>query len=149
MLFHRPLNTVGMPYYRETLLSAWPSQLVHDVGTPPAKFDKDLMTSLKPHKFGIGFYGENTVKERRNEVLDRNLGDQIGKGLQPKFLSERARELASGGYSGTSTPPEQPEVAQGSAAKGKAAEMQGNMRAMYQQVEIKYSKFGVDDFDFG
>jgi PAB-dependent poly(A)-specific ribonuclease subunit 2 len=42
-----PLNTVGMPYYRELLLSAWPDHMVSDVGAQHPKVDAQLFPSWK------------------------------------------------------------------------------------------------------
>jgi PAB-dependent poly(A)-specific ribonuclease subunit 2 len=132
-----------MPYYRETLASAWPD-FVSDVGAPPAKFDPQFLAALKPAEFGL--YGRNTRGLLRNQVEDTRVAERgPTSGLRaPKFLSEKARESA-----------------QESGAAGAAVEEISNRLVIldvdssksevpltYRNVEMKYSKFGVDDFDF-
>ncbi|KAL2689869.1 poly(A)-specific ribonuclease [[Neocosmospora] mangrovei] len=117
-----------------------------DVGAPPVKFDTQFLSGLKATEFGL--YGRNTRGLRRNQAEDtRNVNKAGSSGLKaPKFLSEKARELAS---------------SQAAALDDKADELAGpfteleieskrsEVPVMYRNVEIKYSKFGVDDFDFG
>ena len=58
----------------------------------------------------------------------------------PKFLSEKAREAGSN----------TPDPSARAAAAGGLAEGSGSgVPNKYHQHEIKYSKFGIDDFDFG
>ncbi|KAH6894338.1 ubiquitin carboxyl-terminal hydrolase-domain-containing protein [Thelonectria olida] len=138
-----PLNSIGMPYYREMLASAWPD-IPYDVGGPPIKFDAQFLAGLKATEFGL--YGRNTRGLRRNQVEDtRNINKSNSSGLKaPKFLSEKARELA------TSVP----KSSDADELISPLAEMEieskkSEVPVMYRNVEIKYSKFGVDDFDFG
>lgn len=141
----RPFNTIGLPYYRDTLASAWPD-IPCDVGAPPVKFDAQFLSGLKATEFGL--YGRNTRGLRRNQAEDtRNVNKAGSSGLKaPKFLSEKARELAT---------------SQAVSSDDKADELtspfteleieskKSEVPVMYRNVEIKYSKFGVDDFDFG
>lgn len=136
----RPLNTIGMPYYREVLLSAWPD-IICDVGAPPPKLDPQWLSTLT--KYDAGFYGKPREGLRRNQVENtRTLEKSSRTGLQaPKFLSEKAREskLSSTKDDGVS------EALAQLGLRGSESEVP----VMYRAVEIKYSKFGVDDFDFG
>lgn len=116
------------------------------MGAPPVKFDAQFLSGLKATEFGL--YGRNTRGLRRNQAEDtRNVNKAGSSGLKaPKFLSEKARELAT---------------SQAAASDDKADELAGpfteleieskksEVPVMYRNVEIKYSKFGVDDFDFG
>ena len=59
---------VGMPYYREPLLSSWSQAhpLISDAGAPPLRFDQSYLDSL--NKLEYGYYGRNTRGGFRNQV---------------------------------------------------------------------------------
>jgi PAB-dependent poly(A)-specific ribonuclease subunit 2 len=138
-----PLNTVGMPYYKETLLSSWPSHMIFEVGASPAKIDSTILSNMT--RTDIGFFAKNPKTKRRNQVEITRQSDRSSDSLTPpKFLSEKSRASQSP-----------------SEADAKALETMETLTdlhlddvtrkdvpAMYGNVEIKYSKFGVDDFDF-
>ncbi|KAL6918053.1 hypothetical protein FSHL1_009482 [Fusarium sambucinum] len=140
-----PLNTIGMPYYREVLASAWPA-IPCDVGAPPVKFDAQFMSGLKATEFGL--YGRNTRGLRRNQVENtRNVHKSGSSGLKPpKFLSEKARELAS---SNVADSDDRIDELLGKLAAMEVESKKSEVPLMYRTVEIKYSRFGVEDFDFG
>lgn len=131
-----------MPYYRDTLLSAWPPT-VSEVGAPPVKFDPQFLDTLAHAEFG--FYGHNSRGLRRNQVEKAKKTDKsIAPGIQaPKFLSEKARESANA----SGSPPS--EARAEDVITNFASSSNSEVPVMYRNVEIKYSKFGVDDFDFG
>ncbi|KAI6783498.1 ubiquitin carboxyl-terminal hydrolase family protein [Emericellopsis cladophorae] len=139
-----PSNLIGLPYYRELLASAWPEN-VSDVGAPPVKYDPQFLASLKPSDFGL--YGRNTRGLRRNQVeLTRDSEKQAKTGLKaPKFLSEKARESVQSIGGGDDKADDLASPLGDTTIDSKKAEVP----VMYRSVEIKYSKFGVDDFDFG
>ncbi|KAJ3497164.1 hypothetical protein NLG97_g2114 [Lecanicillium saksenae] len=139
-----PLNTVGLPYYRDVLASAWPD-LVSDVGAPPLKLDQQFLSTLKATGFAL--YGRNTRGLRRNQIEDtRNLTKSVNSGLKaPKFLSEKARESAKSDGAGD----DRADELNSPMAETEIESKKSEVPAMYGNVEIKYSKFGVDDFDFG
>lgn len=129
-----PLSLVGMPYYHDRLLSAWPSHLVFDLGSPPAPIDPQLKPYLRPGEMGL--YGPNPRKTYRYQA-DSNRSQLPPEPpavlLAPRFLSEKARAAARavGGNDDSSLHDYEDPLLK------------------YSNVEIKYSKFGVDDFDFG
>lgn len=131
-----------MPYYKEQLLSSWPSHTVFEVGAPPPKIDSAILGSMT--RTEIGFFAKNPRTKRRNQVEVTRQSDKADSLTPPKFLSEKARS------SQTFSEPD-----------AKTAETMETLTdlhlddvtrkdvpAMYGNVEIKYSKFGVDDFDF-
>lgn len=134
-----------MPYYREKLASAWP-EIISDVGAPPVRFDPQFLASLKSTDFG--FYGRNTTGLRRNQIEDtRSSKRSANFGLKaPKFLSEKARESAK---SDSTSAGERADELSNPFAEMEIESRKSEFPMMYRNVEIKYSKFGVDDFDFG
>ena len=138
-----PLNLIGMPYYREMLFSAWPSHLVSEVGAPPSKIDAGILASLK--RSDIGGYASFPRKTRRYQFEDTRAVQRAHDTLSaPRFLSERQKD-DSQGHDGTRRMSDALE-ALGDLALGGATRR--DVPVMYRNVEIKYSKFGVDDFDF-
>ncbi len=133
-----------MPYYREQLLSAWPSHMIFEIGAPPAKIDPQLLSTITITEWGG--YGRNTKTARRNQVENtRKLMEKSSASIQaPKFLSEKARESANT----TSMERRISDVADALGA-AELSSLKAEVPVMYRNVEIKYSKFGVDDFDFG
>lgn len=70
----------------------------------------------------------------------------VNAGLKaPKFLSEKARELAKSDAGGN----DKSEDPNNHHVETEIESKKSEVPAMYGNVEIKYSKFGVDDFDFG
>ena len=137
------MNTIGMPYYREQLLSAWPSHMIFEVGAPPPKPDPQFMLTLKNTDWGG--YARNTKTGRRNQVENTRMADKGIASLQaPKFLSEKARESANSMNM-------ERRISDVADALGVAelSSLKAEVPVIYRNVEIKYSKFGVDDFDFG
>ncbi|PWY70997.1 hypothetical protein BO70DRAFT_321589 [Aspergillus heteromorphus CBS 117.55] len=137
-----PLNMVGMPYYHDRLFSAWPSHLVFEVGSPPAAVDQALIPYLRPAE--IGHYAPNPKKTRRYQVENtRALSSAEPALIAPKFLSEKAREQSKAKSDGAIT--DTVEALAGAKINGEADD---DPLLKYSNVEIKYSRFGVDDFDF-
>ncbi|RYN40444.1 PAB-dependent poly(A)-specific ribonuclease subunit [Alternaria tenuissima] len=138
-----PLSTVGMPYYKEQLLSSWPSHLVFEVGAPPPKIDSAILNNMT--RTEIGFFAKNPRTKRRNQAEATRQVDRVSESLSaPKFLSEKTRASQS------FTEPD----AMASETMETLTDLhlddvtRKDVPAMYGNVEIKYSKFGVDDFDF-
>ncbi|KAH9484202.1 PAN2-PAN3 deadenylation complex catalytic subunit PAN2 [Psilocybe cubensis] len=121
-----PLNVIGMPYFDTQLLSVWPSNLAHKASSysPPPRIPPQILTSMK--------YNENIAyaslpKELRGR---RNM------------TSAGPRKGVSRFHSGKNAMESEPE-----------AEMfdhyDDEVPRIYRRVEIEYSKFGIEDFDFG
>ena len=132
-----------MPYYREMLFSAWPSHIISEVGAPPGKIDTGILSSLK--RSDIGGYTAFPRKTRRYQYEDTRAVQRAHDSLAaPRFLSERKKDDSqdSDGQRRMSDAFE----ALGDLALGGVTRR--DVPVMYRNVEIKYSKFGVDDFDF-
>lgn len=141
-----PLSSIGIPYYRETLFSALPPDLISDVGAPPVQLDPAFLATLKQTEWGL--YGRNVRGLRRNQVEDtRSTMKSSGALRPPKFLSEKARESALS-YGGDSASDSKTELTPESSPT-ELESLKPEAPPMYRIMEIKYSKFGVDDFDFG
>ena len=131
-----------MPHYREKLLSYWPNDHVYEVGHPSPKTDPDILKMMVATQ--IGYRARNPRKTLRNQVQETHVTDPTDLSIAaPKFLSEKATE------------PETPTGGERRISDAEAlinAALAGSTKAevpvMYRNVEIKYSKFGVDDFDF-
>lgn len=67
----------------------------------------------------------------------------------PKFLSEKARESAMSSSAGAASSDSKTEQAHDSSSPSELESLKPEAPPMYRNLEIKYSKFGVDDFDFG
>ncbi|KAJ5899587.1 hypothetical protein N7495_004331 [Penicillium taxi] len=137
-----PLSMVGMPYYHERLYSAWPSHLIYEVGSPPAPLDHSVIPYLRPAE--MGHHAPNPRKTRRNQVENTRALSSVEPALMaPKFLSEKARDHGKSKSVGSIT-----DVTEGLAGANISGENEDDPLLKYSNVEIKYSRFGVDDFDF-
>ena len=113
------------------------------MGAPPAKIDAALIGSLK--RADLGGYASFSRKTRRYQFEDTRAVQRAHDTLAaPKFLSEKTKDDPS-------RMDGERRISDALEALGDLA-MDGTTRrevpVMYRNVEIKYSKFGVDDFDF-
>ncbi|BDD62899.1 poly(A)-specific ribonuclease [Monascus purpureus] len=137
-----PLNMIGMPYYNERLFSAWPSHLVFEVGSPPAPIDQSIIPYLRPAE--LGHVAPNPKKTPRYQVENtRALTSTEPALIAPKFLSEKAREQSKAKLDGAIS--DTTNALAGAKING---QREDDPLLKYSNVEIKYSRFGVDDFDF-
>lgn len=129
-----PLSEVGMPYYSSELLSTWPAHLVYDVGLPAPRIDEKTFKGMTRQDWYL--YGRWNSNGRRRYQVDKV--DRVEEA--PRFRSQVEKErVLAGAEDG-----EEMEKVVGRFEGG-----EGGVPNYYKQVEIKYSKFGVEDFDFG
>ncbi|KAK9240841.1 ubiquitin carboxyl-terminal hydrolase-domain-containing protein [Lipomyces kononenkoae] len=124
-----PLNTVGMPYYKEKLLSAWPPDMVFNVARPPEPMDPEILATMKM----VDFVGYAPFPKRHRRYVTESLpysNYSKTESKTPMFRSEQDKVSAQLGTSRTMEATTDPVES-------------------FKKVEIKYSKFGVEDFDFG
>jgi PAB-dependent poly(A)-specific ribonuclease subunit 2 len=132
-----------MPYYKEQLLSSWPSHLVSEVGAPAPKLDNAILSTMT--RTELGFFAKNPRTKRRNQAEGTRLVDRVSDSLSaPKFLSEKTRASLSF----TEHEARSVETMEALTDLHLDDVTRKDVPAMYGNVEIKYSKFGVDDFDF-
>ena len=136
-----------MPYYREKLLSAWPATELCDVGKPITKIDTDVEARLTQLRTGHMVFSKapNPRKHLRNQTAhDPDMERKDTALATPRFLSEKARQVDSD----PSNERRMSDVVEALANAALAGSTKEDVPVMYRNVEIKYSKFGVDDFDF-
>ncbi|KAL8635762.1 MAG: hypothetical protein Q9228_006782 [Teloschistes exilis] len=138
-----PFSTVGMPYYREKLLSAWSEDPTYEVGLLPPRIDPEILKQLTPSH--IGYRAPNPRKTLRNQIDRLSIVDSDGTALTaPKFLSEKEPDINNG-----TDKERRISDADVFTNPGVIGSIKADVPGMYQLMEIKYSRFGVDDFDFG
>lgn len=127
-----PLSEVGMPYYTSELLSAWPSHMLFEVGHPSPRVDEKTLKGMTRQDWYL--YGRWNQPGRRRYQVDKVERTEEA----PRFRSqvEKERAMTAGD--------DQPEKVVGRFEGG-----EGGVPNYYKKVEIKYSRFGVEDFDFG
>lgn len=139
-----PFNTIGMPYYREKLLSAWGNDRVFEVGNPPAALDIGILKHLRPNPAGAGHIAPNPRKILRNQVSAVKSMDPNGiASTGPKLLSERARDSKV-----TSNGRRESDGAEAMLNMKLADNTKADVPSHYAHLGIKGSSFGIEDFDF-
>ncbi|KAK7449653.1 poly(A)-specific ribonuclease [Stygiomarasmius scandens] len=121
-----PLNMIGLPHYKTQLLSAWTPQFAMSsvYYPPPQKIPPQILNSIKTNDNVAYATLPKELKGKRNMVIQ---GPRKG---NPRFRSGKSRD--------SENEPETPVL-----------DLTGEeVPKMYRQVEIEYSKFGVEDFDF-
>lgn len=94
----------------------------------------------------MGGYANNPRTTRRNQIQQTRItGKQMQKIAAPKFLSEKAKEEARMGDEAGRRVSDAMEHMKNMALD---AATRKEVPPIYGNVEIKYSRFGVDDFDF-
>ncbi|KDQ59577.1 hypothetical protein JAAARDRAFT_77653 [Jaapia argillacea MUCL 33604] len=122
-----PLNSVGLPYYNTLLLSSWTPQFVSTKSNfpPPAKIPQQVLNTMRISDNVAYASLPKELKGRRNMVV---VGPRTEQG---RFRSGKGRRNESEPTTPTFD-----------------SSIEGIPRC-YRKVEIEYSKFGVEDFDFG
>jgi len=142
-----PLNVIGMPLYEDPLLSNFSpadyATVYSPFFNPPEPIPASVLASLNYQDF-VG-YGQlpKELKGKRNVAHARPGAGKhalrhgaIGsrRDSEPRFRSEKDRAKNAGRLPQQEIEEETPV---------------GEVPKYYRKVEIKYSRFGVEDFDFG
>ncbi|KAG9318200.1 ubiquitin carboxyl-terminal hydrolase-domain-containing protein [Chiua virens] len=124
-----PLNSIGMPYYSTPLLSSWTPQFLSSTSPsypPPAKIPPQILSTMKINDNVAYAALPKELRGRRNRVVVSNTKDQArfrsGKGKRDDDVELEHLTLD---------------------------DSIDEIPRIYRKVEIEYSKFGVEDFDFG
>lgn len=116
--------------------------MIFDVGAPPPKIDPTIFNNMTRTDFGG--YAPNPRKTLRNQAEDTRATEKALAALEgPKFLSEKAKdgENEDGGR-------RMSDILDQLSTSNLDGALKVDVPVMYRNVEIKYSKFGVEDFDF-
>ncbi|CAB3370828.1 Hypothetical predicted protein [Cloeon dipterum] len=114
-----PLSSIPMPYCQGRLASDWPEKLLRKVYRPTPPIDPFTLKNLK--MVGNIGYAPNPGVFRRNQVAYKPWKSGP-KGMKKMYGSDAANSKDDGSF-----------VA---------------IPKKYRKIEVKYSKMGVDDFDF-
>lgn len=158
-----PFSLIKLPAFHSQLLSAWPSDLVFDVGGLPNQIDPEILRSSELIN-GILIARYNKEKFGPRNVAEKyyNISQQTSEGMNiPRFISERIDDDDDDDRGENTTMKNNNDINSGllhSENPGandlynheifdlKSA--RGDVPNAYRQLSILYSKFGVDDFDF-
>lgn len=114
---------------------------MYEVGYQQQPLDENILRQMLPIK--LGFRAVNPRTTHRNQTMKSQDPKSPGFALHaPRFLSEKSQDV-DGAQNGRRI-----SDAEILANAIQAGNTKADVPIMYRNVEIKYSKFGVDDFDF-
>jgi len=103
---------------------------------PQQRIDPDTLAQTS-----VSGYAPFHQRHPRNYVEKSRGTDDVGIVPAPKFLSQQGRDKNSRNIAEAA-------IAESKMLYGDDAKRQFEVPPMYKKLEIKYSKFGIEDFDF-
>lgn len=173
-----PLNSVGLPYYKEFLASNFPTDMIFtkELLRPPKEIDEQLLEISRLNAGKILPYDKskfgprNIVRDYQPVSNHTHTKDGTLATLAPKFLSERANTPVPGSRSAEFSSPVPSTITSFSDSYNNDNDanqshvenssdddktifqfktpIKNQVPSCYSRIDIQYSKFGVDDFDF-
>lgn len=136
--FNYPLSSVGLPYYSEKLLSAWPQTVFRSSGTIPKKIDINIPISTRPSS-SRSSQGLN-IFTPHYPLLPYNRLKYGHRNVTPPYrsLRERKKKFLTTDEDGT----DKEEL-----MKYKL-DNDSEVPPAYSKLQMTYGKYGVEDFDF-
>ncbi|ODV88230.1 hypothetical protein CANARDRAFT_26383 [[Candida] arabinofermentans NRRL YB-2248] len=140
---YTPLNSIKLPHYDSMLLSAWPAEMKFQTGAMPRQIDPEILRSSKTidgftiARYNKEKYGPRNLYQKYEPLYKKKVDGTIF----PKFISERDDDADEN----------EEKVKQKHINMEKAfiyTSDSGDVPNAFKKVDILYSKFGVDDFDF-
>lgn len=136
-----PLSCIGMPYYKDLLLSNYASDLkfIKETARLPERIDIDLLIESEKNpgrfiRYDKAKYGPRNTVKKFECLKDKN--SQL-----PKFISERQNGNDDDSQDNESKVVDEAIFQYRSTSPGKVPNC-------YSRLQIQYSRFGVIDFDF-
>lgn len=144
-----PLSSIGMPYYKDELLSSWSQQpgmnMIFDEGMPQRSIPYDILNQIKtaatnnsssivptpPEYGGIGLMGRlpQPLKYPAQKYISYKDMKRNAHATGPNFISERSSDTENNTLKSLSN-------------------IEEAIPQDYRKLKIKYSRFGITDFDF-
>ncbi|ODV58481.1 poly(A)-specific ribonuclease, partial [Ascoidea rubescens DSM 1968] len=172
--YSKPLSLVGMPYYKDILLSAWKSDLIFPAKNSkiPKKIDNELLIKSKKvdgiiySNYDKSKYGRRNLYQKYQSVdKNKKSGLSIPKFISQKtikpnnrhnvhdFIDENNESLKnlninSDNNSDSDYDDDEISIKQKIFQLEPSKEYPNKIPRAFQKLEILYSKFGINDFNF-
>lgn len=164
-----PLNLIKLPPFLTPLLSAWPGNMLFEVGGLPQQIDPEILRSSEMiNGILVARYNNDKFGARNTANKYKKIPKSVLDGVNvPKFISERDDddedddetfkndennlEPGTSDITSTKSRPNTRDSKNKNLAAYNVFELtskSGDVPNAYRQLSVIYSKFGVDDFDF-
>ncbi|SCU81112.1 LAFA_0C02806g1_1 [Lachancea sp. 'fantastica'] len=132
-----PLSSVGMPYYSEKLLSAWPHTIFRSSGTIPRRMNIELPNTQQATS---RLFHRSTSQKQPFQTMPYNVSKFGPRNMMKpyKSLRERKKKLLISDEDGT----DKKELMRYKASN------EYEVPPAYAKLQMVYGKYGVEDFDF-